>query len=454
MMWLGLWATAHAVEAPAPVVADPWMVATPYLAASAVLLLISGFFSGSETALFSLQPLDRKRLESDGHTRLARLVSRPRQTLATLLIGNELTNVSLSSVTAGLVLMLAPDSPWLNIAGLTPVILVFGEVMPKVAALRWNRRLAPLISHPLTLFSTLVAPLRWFLTAAADLALRLTGGSTAPKQAELREVQLRTLIDEGREAGNLDATEQEMLHKVFEFGDMSVHRLMTPRPDIVSLRLGTPWPQLLADLRESQASRVPVWHTRPDDFQGVLVVKKLLPFLQRVQAGGDPPSLTELRGLLLPCRFVPTTKRAEDMLREFRTERFHMAIVVDEHGNIVGLVTLDDLLSELVGELLDEDDDADPEVTAVDTDIFTVRAGMDVADFAERFGVTIPEGEYTTVGGFILTELGELPDQGAEVVCGGLRVVVSEVTDRRVTELAVCPVDTPVDRLEQVGATK
>ena len=451
MIWFCLLASAHALDTPETVSVDPWVAATPYLAASALLLMISGFFSGSETALFSLQPLDRKHLEAEGHGRLERLVAAPRQTLATLLIGNELTNVSLSSVTAGLVLMLAPDSPWLNVVGLTPVILVFGEVMPKVIALRWNRRLAPLVAHPLTLFSTVVAPLRWLLTRAADLGLRLTGGSTAPKQAELREAQLRTLIDEGRQAGNLEAAEQEMLHKVFEFGDLSVHRLMTPRPDIESVRLTTPWPQLLAELRQLQNSRVPVWHLGPDDYQGVLVVKKLLPYLRRIQAGGQPPSPSELRSLLLPCRYVPTTKRAEDMLREFRTERFHMAIVVDEHGNIVGLVTLDDLLSELVGELLDEDDDADPEVTAVDSDIFTVRAGMDVEDFADRFGVSIPEGEYTTVGGFILTQLGELPDQGAEVVWGGLRFVVSEVTDRRVTELSVRPVTAPVDLVETMG---
>ncbi len=454
MMWLGLLATARATEGADTIAVDPIVAATPYIAASVVLLLISGFFSGSETALFSLQPLDRKHLESSGHEKLKNLVSQPRQTLATLLIGNELTNVTLSSVTAGMLLLLAPESPWLNILGLTPVILVCGEVMPKVVALRWNRRIAPLIAVPLAAFSTLVAPLRWFLTRAADAALVLTGGSTAPKQAELREAQLRTLIDEGREAGNLGATEQEMLHKVFEFGDLSVHRLMTPRPDILSLRLGTSWTELLDQLRSARVSRIPVWHGRPDDFQGVLVVKKLLPFMERVQNGGAPPSSAEIRRLLLPCRYVPTTKRAEDMLREFRTERYHMAIVVDEHGNIVGLVTLDDLLGELVGELLDEHDEADPEVTAVDQDIFTVRAGMDVEDFEDRFGVALPEGEYTTVGGFILTQLGELPDEGAEVVWEGLRFVVSEVTDRRVTELAVCPASTPVDRLEQVGATK
>ncbi len=443
ILWLAV-GEAAAQTASAGVSVDPWVAATPYLVVSAVLLLISGFFSGSETALFSLQPLDRKHLESEGNRALQGFVAQPRSTLATLLIGNELTNVTLSSVTAGLVLVLFPDSPWLNVVGLTPVILVFGEVMPKVVALRWNRRIAPIIAIPLGLFSTAVTPLRWLLTRLADAALVLTGGSTAPQQAELREAQFRALIDEGREAGNLLATEQEMLHKVFEFGDMSVHRLMTPRPDIESLSLTMPWEDILEFLRSSGVSRVPVWHSRPDNLVGVLVVKQLLPLLARVKSGGRPPSTAELRELLLPCRFVPTTKRAEDMLREFRTERFHMSIVVDEHGNIVGLVTLDDLLRELVGELLDEtDEDSDPDVTAVGRDIFTVKAGIDVQDFADRFGVELPVGEYTTVGGFILDQLGEVPDEGAEVHYEGLLFLVTEVVDRRVTELSVGPDDTP-----------
>jgi len=451
VLWMS--GLALAQTAPEAVTVDPWVAATPYLAASALLLLMSGFFSGSETALFSLQPLDRKHLESEGNVALQGFVAEPRRTLATLLIGNELTNVTLSSVTAGLVLLLFPDSPWLNVVGLTPVILVFGEVMPKVVALRWNRRLAPIIAVPLSLFSTLVAPVRWLLTRLADAALVLTGGSTAPHQAELREAQFRTLIDEGREAGNLLATEQEMLHKVFEFGDLSVHRLMTPRPDITTIALNTPWDELLDFLRTSGVSRVPVWHGRPDNFVGVLVVKRLLPILARVKSGGRPPTATELRELLLPCRFIPTTKRAEDMLREFRTERFHMSIVVDEHGNIVGLVTLDDLLRELVGELLDEtDEDGDPEVTAVGRDIFTVKAGIDVADFADRFGVNLPDGEYTTVGGFILDQLGEVPDEGAEVHFADLCFVVTEVVDRRVTELSVGPADTPVPELRKAAA--
>ncbi len=421
----------------------------PTTVAAVLLLLLSAFFSGSETALFSLQPLDRQALVDGGHTAADALVRAPRRTLATLLIGNELVNVTLSSVTAGLVLALAPDKPWLNIVVLTPVLLVMGEVTPKVVALRMNRRWASLAAPLLRLFSMLVSPVRWVLTVVADGFLRLTGGSTAPKEQALREEQLRQLIDQGRASGSIAPMEQELMLKVFDFGDLTVNRLMTPRPDIISISLSAGWDDLLSTLRTTGHSRIPVWQGRADNIVGILVAKSLLPVLDRVLDGAPPPGPAEIRALLLRPRFVPTSKRAEDMLREFRTERFHMSVVVNEHGSVVGLVTLDDLLAELVGELLDETDEDDPEVTALGHDIFTVRASIDIEDFAERFEVTLPEGDYTTLGGFILDQVGEVPAKGAAVSFGGLKFVVTSVDARRVVELSVSPDPLPDEPTEE-----
>jgi putative hemolysin len=433
--WLPLLAAVGATGGGEAVDANP---AT--LAAAIGLLVLSAFFSGSETALFSLQPVDRQAIPEPGRARVAALLKRPRQTLATLLIGNELVNVTLSSITAGILLTLFPDQPWMNLVVLTPVLLVAGEVLPKVFALRTNRRVAPIVALPLRTFSTVVTPVRWVLTKVADLFLVVLGGTAAPGQAEIREAQLRQLIDQGREAGSLKPMEQEMLHKVFDFGELTVARLMTPRPDVFSLGLTTPWDDALARIRESGFSRIPIYKGSRDDIVGVLVVKSLLPFLERARVEPDfRLSPRELKALLLPPRFVPTSKKADELLQEFRTERFHMAIVVDEHGSVVGIVTLDDLLAELVGELLDETDADDPEVTAIDGDRYTVRGSMDVDDFEERFGVALPEGGYTTVGGFILDQVGELPDKGEEVDAVGLRFVVSGVEGRRVTEVCVCP---------------
>lgn len=418
------------------------------MALAAVLLAFSAFFSGSETALFSLQPVDREALDEPGRGRVARLLRTPRNTLATILIGNEAVNVTLSAVTAGLVLGFFPERPWVNVVVLTPILLVAGEVLPKVIALRNNRRIAPLVSLPIRTFSGVVAPMRWVLTRIADVFLVLTGGTTAPRKAQLREAQLRALIDEGREAGSLKPMEQEMLHKVFDFGEHTVARLMTPRPDVFSLPLTTPWRSLLEQVRDAGFSRIPIYKNGPDDVIGMLVVKSLLPSLARLHEDpGFVLTTRQLKALLLPPRFVPTFKKADELLAAFRAERFHMAMVVDEHGSVVGVVTLDDLLAELVGELLDETDDDDPEVTTIGPDHYTVRGGMDIDDFADRMGVHLPEGAYTTVGGFILDSLGGLPDKGEQIDAAGLRFVVSGLEGRRITEVSVTP--TPADATEE-----
>ena len=407
------------------------------LGLAALLLLGSSFFSSAETALFSLQPLDREGLAPAARARVNALLASPRRTIATLLIGNESVNIAFSAVSAGVLLTLFPDRPWLNLLVVPPFLLLFGEVGPKVLALRYNRRLAPLIAAPLSVFSTLVRPVRGALTFFADAALRLTGGDTAPPSATLGEEVLRELLERGRRQGSLREVEQEVLHRVFSFGDLTVNRLMTPRPDVFSVRLGTPWAELLAALRANAWSRVPVWKVEPDNIIGVLVVKDLLPLLQEHHASGAVPTTRQIARLLRPPRFVPTTARSNDLLRELRKERQHLAIVVDEHGSVAGLVTLEDLLGELVGEVLDEND-PQPEQpqTAADGSV-EVAANLDVDDFAARFGVELPEGDFNTLAGFLMQLKGEMPVEGEALRWEAFAFTVSEVQGHRLTRVRV-----------------
>jgi len=414
------------------------------------LLLFSAYFSGSETALFSLQPLDRRSLSGEGEgspeTAVDRLLREPRRTLASILIGNEFVNILLSTVTAGLVVELFPERPWINVVVLTPVLLLFGEVLPKTMALRLNRRIAPMVAPPLLLFSRAVTPLRWVLTRVADFALLLTGGSGATRKAALREAHLLNLVEQGRRSGAVGPMEEEMIQKVFEFGDLTVSRLMTPRPDVFSLSLTTPWPELIDGVRAAGHSRVPIWQGRADNIIGVLVVKDLLPHLATLLRDAEdgevdpralPLTTRQLQKLLHAAYFVPTSKRAESMLAEFREHKFHLAIVVDEHGNVVGLVTLDDLLAELVGELLDESDELADDVTRVVDGVYTIRGNMDVDDFADRFHVQLPGGEYDTVAGFLLDRAGTVPAKGVDIDWEGLVFTVRGLEGRRITEVCV-----------------
>ena len=408
----------------------------PLTAGVAVALLIcSAFFSGSETALFSLQPVERETMRQRPGLggRITRLLEHPPRTLAALLMGNELVNVSLSAVCAGAILSLAPDLPWLNLVVATPLLIVFGEVLPKTVALKNAARWTSVIARPLSLWAWVTTPARAVLGVLARTVIRRFGAEESNGHGGLREEAFRDLIDEGLEGGTIRPVEQEIIHRVFEFGELPVARLMTPRPDMVCAPIHLSYDQLLELVRQHGYSRIPIYAGRPDDIVGVLLAKELLRF-----RGQSVPGIRQIRSILRDPYFVPTTKPADELLREFQQQRMHLALVVDEHGSIVGLITLDDLLGELVGELGDDDDDSD-EIERTQPDVWTVSGAMDVEDFAEETGITLPDGDYHTVAGFVLSLLGHVPEEGEEVVFDGLAFQVESVEDRRVCELTVRP---------------
>jgi CBS domain containing-hemolysin-like protein len=243
--------------------------------------------------------------------------------------------------------------------------------------------------------------------------------------------ELMVYVDHGAAIGELDPMERDIIEAVFEFDDLTVQRLMTPRPDVFSVPLTIGWKELLEQCRREGLSRIPVTGHAQDDIIGVLLLKDLLKF-----RGAAPSGPRQLRSLLLPPVFVPASKSADGMLREFLEKRFHMAFVVDEHGTFVGLVTLDDLLGELVGT--DDDATEDAEI-AVEPDAMTVKASIDLEDFEEETGIRLPEGDYHTLGGFVFHQLGRLPRKGESVSFGEHRFLVSRMEGRRVSEIVVTP---------------
>ena len=248
----------------------------------------------------------------------------------------------------------------------------------------------------------------------------------------LEEGELVDLASRGEEAGNLVPAERELLEAVFELDDITVSRLMTPRPDVFSLDIDTPWSEMIQQIRDTGFSRIPIFEGSEDGMLGVLLVKDLLRHLSR-----PPESLRDLSRLLMPPVYVPASKAADQMLTEFLERKSHMAFVVDEHGTLTGLITLDDLLSELVGELLDQGDDQTEDVDAIRPGRLSVRATMDIEDFAEETGISLPEGDYHTVGGFVFHELGRLPRRGDVVRWEGHRFFVGSMEGRRIGSVLV-----------------
>lgn len=419
---------------PLPAAAMPLATA---LVLAAVLVVLSFLFSGTETALFSLQKLDRQRLETSGSAgeRAVGLLQRRIALITTLLIGNETVNVAIASVGTSLFEGLTPWpwlDPWINIAVVTPTLVLFSEVTPKVLAFRYNVLWARLIAWPLTVFYWAVLPVRIVVIGIVTLLARAAGVTARATDEGLRPAELLTLLDQGALAGNVDPTEREIVEAVLEFEELTVGRLKTPRPDMFSVSIDMPWAELLAACNEQGYSRVPVYESDPEDIVGVLLLKDALR-LRDV----PPATIGAVRELLLPPVFVPPSKPAQDMLRAFLERRFHMAFVVDEHGTLVGLVTLDDLLGELFGEFLDDDDDDEALVQAIAPGVFVIDASLDLEDFTEETGIPLPEGDYHTLGGFVFHELGRLPHRGDAITFAGHRLVVRRMEGRRIAEVLV-----------------
>ena len=404
----------------------------PYWAIACMMLLfgLSFFFSGTETALFSLQKVERQRLKH-GDTldqRTSALLDRRPALITTILMGNETVNIAIAALGAALIAMWQPGRLWLNVVLLTPLLVLFSEITPKVLAFRFNLLWARWATWPVTvLFYVLWLP-RNLITTLVRFIARLMRVPETPQDERLQEQEILDLIDHSTQQGDLHHRERELIEAVFEFDDLTVARVMTPRPDIFAVPLNINWHLLLRHCHEAGFSRIPVYRQRPDNILGVLLLKDLLGY--RTEPANTP---RELRSLLLPPVFVPHSKPADDMLREFLATKNHMAFVVDEHGTLVGLVTLDDLLAEL----LDHETDETPEIEQIRPGILSVKAWMDLADFQEETGIELPNGDYHTLGGFVFHQLGRLPQPGDTITCSNHSFTVGSMDGRRIVHVHV-----------------
>lgn len=401
-------------------------------------------FAGTETAFFSLQKPDRERFGRGTATQrqVMSLLARRAAFITSILLGNEIANTLIAATTAAVFGVYAPGHAWLNLVVLPPVLVLVSEITPKVIAFRFAPVWTQVVAWPFTAWFWAATPARVVFGTLVHLVQRAVGAEE--RDDAIAEDELLVYVAHGTRLGELDETERDIIEAVFEFDDLYVGRLMTPRPDVSSVPLSTPWDELLRKARDQGYSRIPVTGTGPDDILGVLLVKDLLKF-----RGQPLQSPKQLRSLLLPPVFVPASKTADSMLREFLERRFHMAFVVDEHGTLVGLVTLDDLLAELIGAHDDETADSEIERQA---DALTVKAGIDLEDFEEETGIALPAGEYHTLGGYVFHQLGRLPRRGDTISYAAHEFVVSKMEGRRVAEILVRGVPTEPPSTPDGGA--
>jgi putative hemolysin len=429
-----------------------------FIAASIVLLLLgNGFFSGGEIAIISARRSRIDGLVEQGSRAAARvkgLQDNMDQFLATVQIGVTVCG-TLAGVLGG-VLASRHIEPALAGASLSRVVppalvasalvgvaivyveLVLGELVPKALALRYTETIALLVSAP---FRFMARVSRWVvnvLAASTRLVLRAFGIRDAGPRTFVSEEEIKHLVKEGRQQGVLDQTEMEIIHSVFEFTDTPVRKVMVPRPKIFGLEADTPPGEVGSLIVESGFSRIPVYERSIDNVVGVVYVKDALRLLEKRQP-------VVIRKILHPVHLVPETKKVGELLKELQKRRSHMAVVVDEHGSVSGLVTLEDLLEQIVGEIQDEYDWEERPVERMRDGSMVVEGTVPAAELREGYKVPLPEsGEFETVAGFMLEQIGSVPKGGEVVSVADWRLTVVDVERNRISKVKIERVPAPV----------
>jgi len=321
-----------------------------------ILLCFSAFFSGSETALFSLGTIKLQQLKESSHPKAAlvhALLEKPRRLLISILVGNEIINITASALAASLCIsLLGNQGKWLAVAIMTPLILLFGEVLPKTIAVSKSEKFSLRVAQPLSIFATIIFPVRWIIRQVVDRITSLFGPHTKLDESIYHEEEFKELVEVGHKEGVLEKEEREMIHKILDFSDTLVSSIMIPRADMFTLSYDLDRPSLIKEIKEHLFSRIPIYKQEKNNFIGILYAKDLLAVSE-----AETASITPLAHIVRPPYLVPQDKKIPDLLKEFQDKRIHLALVVNEHGSIVGLVTMEDLLEELFGEIYDEFDE-------------------------------------------------------------------------------------------------
>ncbi|MBU0518484.1 hemolysin family protein [bacterium] len=404
-------------------------------------LVLSAFFSSTETAFFSLTQSilsELKEARDPRSRRVVRLLERPKELLITILSGNALVNAAIAVMATFLAIEICEMTGFSVAAGLTisvllvtGLILILGEITPKIIAIKYAVTWALWSSLPLDLFRRLLWPLSAFLTllsAGLSRALRVDRA-----RLNISEDEIKTLVEVSEERGALEEDERAMIQGIFEISEMMVKEIMVPRVDIVSLPVTATAQDVITLVKERGHSRIPIYHESLDKIAGLIHVKDLLPYMEN----GDWK--IDLSQIIREANFVPEGKKIDDLLRQFQGEKSHMAIVVDEYGGTAGLVTLEDVLEEIVGEIQDEYDREVPLCQKISEDVLVVDARIDIDELNEHLGGNaLPDSDdYETLGGFIFSQMGDLPQAKGTIDYGNLHFIVEEVSGNRISQIRI-----------------
>ena len=426
------------------------------LLAIILLVLLNAFFVGAEFALVRSR---RTRLEAmiRSGDRLARFALRAVSNISRLLSAGQL-GVTLASLGLGWVAEATVGEMFAGLLNQLPFAIemsvrltvgatlalvvvmylhvVFGELVPKAAALNHPETLAKWLAPPLLLFAWVTTPFTYVLNRSAEAILKLLGQkSTGASEAVHSPEEIRLLVEQSQEGGQMQAHDADLIDAVFEFSEKNAREVMTPRTELVALPVEATLSEVLAVVQESGLSRYPVFDESIDNIIGVVLAKDLL----KVLAPRTNLDAFDLPSIMRPVHVIPGSREVEEVLADFKRLKEHMAIVLDEYGGTAGVVTMEDLLEEIVGEILDEYDTPEDAEAPLHTRAgeTLVPGSTHIGELNEHFGLSVPDVDYTTIGGYVFGVLGRLPVVGDRVIAGGAIFTVREMDGRRIESLSV-----------------
>jgi len=400
-----------------------------------ILICLSAFFSASETALMSINKIRLIHMLEEGvrgASMIKRLREDPSKLLGTILVGNNLVNIGASSIGTLLAIEYFGDAGVvIATITMTVLLLIFGEVTPKSVAAQNAESISLIVARPVSLLTSLLSPVVFIFTYIAGLFTRLLGGKNGATMPTITEDELRTMVNVSEQEGVIEDHERRMICNVFDFGDQLIKDIMIPRTDIVAINANATYEEIMKIINAEQFSRYPIYANRIDNIIGILNVKELVFYR-------DTKDIFDIKNQMKKPYYTFEYLKTSELFKEMKKRRMHMAIVLDEYGGTAGIVTIEDLIEEIVGDISDEYDIQTKDIETIREGLeYIVEGSIRIEQLNELIGTAIESEHFDTIGGFIIGILGRLPHQGESVEHGNTKFIIENIEKNRVKKVRV-----------------
>ncbi|MFR1851658.1 MULTISPECIES: hemolysin family protein [Clostridia] len=400
-----------------------------------VLLLGSGFFSASETSLMSLSKIRIRYMEEEG-VKGAKLVSslieKSSDLLSSILVGNNVVNIAATSVSTSLFINIFGDGGVaIATAVMTVLVLIFGEITPKTIAANSPEKIAVIVSKPISIIMKITKPIVWVFNLLTGIIFKIMGIENDGVKPFITEEELKAMVNVSHEEGVLEIEEREIINNVFQFGDMQAKEAMIQRLDMVAVNIEDSYDEIIELFKSEKLSRLPVYQESIDDIVGILNIKDII-FLSDEEIQNF-----NIKNYVREAFFTYEFKKITQLLEEMKKEKSQMAIVVDEYGGTAGLLTIEDLVEVIVGDIDDEYDEEEEEIVKVSDNEYLVEGSTKISDVNEQIGINFESDEFDSIGGFIIGYLKRIPEENELIEVGNVKFSVESIDKNRINKIRI-----------------